>query len=152
MTTTDAFLRDTLHSTRIIALVGFSENPERPSNAVAHFLADCGYRVIPVNPGLAGKSFRGETVRGALSEIPPDLAVDMVDIFRRSEQVPEVVEQAMAALPHLRTVWMQLGIAHAGAAAAARKAGLAVIEDRCPKIEIRRLFGDLSPLKAPSQG
>lgn len=147
MTTTDTFLRDTLRSTRIIAVVGFSPDPARPSHYVAEYLRQQGYRVIPVNPGQAGKTFLGETVVARLSDIPADIHVDMVDIFRRSDAVPEVVDEAMAALPHLRTIWMQLGITHAAAAEKARDAGLAVVEDRCPKMEIPRLFAGASPLE-----
>ncbi|AMY70091.1 CoA-binding protein [Frigidibacter mobilis] len=147
MTTTDTFLRDTLRSTRVIAVVGFSPDPSRPSHYVAEFLRAQGYRVIPVNPGQAGKSFLGETVAARLADIPAEIEVDMVDIFRNAEAVPGVVEEAMAALPHLRTIWMQLGIAHEGAAEKARAAGLAVVEDRCPKMEIPRLFGRASPLE-----
>lgn len=146
MTTIDTFLRDTLQSTRVIAVVGFSPDPSRPSHYVAEYLRAQGYRVIPVNPGQAGKSFLGETVVARLADIPADAEVDMVDIFRNADAVPGVVEEAMAALPHLRTIWMQLGIAHEGAAETAREAGLAVVEDRCPKMEIPRLFGGASPL------
>jgi len=146
MTTTDTFLHDTLQSTKVIAVVGFSPDPSRPSHYVAEFLRAQGYRVIPVNPGQAGKTFLGETVVARLADIPPETEVDMVDIFRKSDAVPGVVEEAMAALPHLRTIWMQLGISHAEAAETARKAGLAVVEDRCPKMEIPRLFGGASPL------
>ncbi len=151
MTTTDTFLRDTLQSTRVIAVVGFSPDPARPSHSVARYLRQMGYRVIPVNPGQAGKTLLGETVVARLSDIPTDVPVDMVDIFRRSDAVPEVVDEAMAALPHLRTIWMQLGVAHAGAAEKARAAGLAVVEDRCPRIEIPRLFGGASPLEGVPQ-
>ncbi|MBC7139451.1 MAG: CoA-binding protein [Defluviimonas sp.] len=151
MTTTDSFLRDTLQSTRVIAVVGFSPDPARPSHSVARYLRQMGYRVIPVNPGQAGKTLLGETVVARLSDIPTDVPVDMVDIFRRSDAVPEVVDEAMAALPHLRTIWMQLGVAHAGAAEKARAAGLAVVEDRCPRIEIPRLFGGASPLEGVPQ-
>ncbi|MEI4486957.1 CoA-binding protein [Frigidibacter sp. MR17.14] len=152
MTSTDAFLRDTLHSTRVIAVVGFSPDPERPSHYVAEYLKAQGYRVIPVNPGQAGKVLLGETVHASLSEIPADIHVDMVDIFRRPEAVPEVVDEAIAALPHLRTIWMQLGISHPAAAAKARAAGLGVVENRCPRIEIPRLFGARSPLAPPVSG
>ncbi len=151
MTTTDTFLRDTLQSTRVIAVVGFSPDPARPSHSVARYLRQMGYRVIPVNPGQAGKTLLGETVVARLSDIPTDVPVDMVDIFRRSDAVPEVVDEAMAALPHLRTIWMQLGVAHAGAAEKARAAGLAVVENRCPRIEIPRLFGGASPLEGVPQ-
>lgn len=146
MTDTDTFLRDTLASTRVIAVVGFSPDPDRPSHGVARYLQRQGYRVIPVNPGQAGKTALGETVVARLSDIPEDVPVDMVDIFRKPEAVPAIVDEAIAHLPHLRTVWMQIGVAHEGAALTAREAGLAVVEDRCPMMEIPRLFAGASPL------
>ncbi|MBV7409271.1 CoA-binding protein [Maritimibacter sp. DP1N21-5] len=136
---TDDQIRDILARTRTIALVGYSARPERASHRVAAFLAANGYRVIPVNPGLAGQTALGETIVASLADIPEEAQVDMVDIFRRSEDVPPVVDDALAHLPHLKTVWMQLGIAHDGAAKAARDRGLDVVMDRCPAIEIPRL-------------
>lgn len=136
---TDDGLRGILNGSRVIALVGASANPDRPSHRVGWFLAQRGYRVIPVNPGLAGQSLFGETVVARLADIPADAAVDMVDIFRRSAEVGPVVEQALACLPALRTVWMQLGVVDEGAAARARARGVAVVMDRCPAIEIPRL-------------
>jgi predicted CoA-binding protein len=133
----DATIRDILRRTRVIALVGWSPRPERPSHRVAEFLAAQGYRVIPVNPGQAGTRVLGTTVRASLSEITEP--VDMVDIFRRSEEVPAVVDAALAALPGLRTVWMQLGVTSPEAAAKAVGRGLHVVQDRCPAIEIPRL-------------
>ena len=141
--TDDASLRRILTSTRVIAVVGVSANPVRPSYYVARYLGLKGFRVIPVNPGLAGQSLFGETVFGTLAEIPAEIPVDMVDIFRRSEAVPEIVEEALAWLPALRTVWMQIGVRHEGAAETARARGLEVVQDRCPKIEYQRLFGEL---------
>lgn len=135
--TEDDRLRRILTGTRTIAVVGWSPNPDRPSHRVAAFLAGRGCRVIPVNPGAAGQAALGTTVRASLADI--DERVDMVDVFRRSAEVPAVVEDALAHLPGLRVVWMQLGIAHADAAARARAAGLEVVEDRCPAIEIPRL-------------
>lgn len=146
MTDIDSFIRDTLAGTRVIAVAGFSADPDRPSHYVAAFLKAQGYRVIPVNPGLAGQSFLGETVRAHLAEIPAEIPVDMVDIFRRGDAIPGLVEEAITHLPKLRSIWMQLGLSHPEAAARARGAGLAVIENRCPKIEIPRLFGAGSPL------
>jgi predicted CoA-binding protein len=96
-----------------------------------------------VNPGLAGQELLGERVCASLSEIPPDIPVDMVDIFRRSEAVPGIVAEALAHLPALRTVWMQIGVENAEAAAAAEARGIDVIQNRCPKIEYQRLFGEL---------
>lgn len=138
MPATDEDLRRILTATKVIALVGWSPKPDRPSHRVAAFLHRRGYRVIAVNPGVAGQdSGLGGPVVARLADITEP--VDMVDIFRRSEDVPEVVEQALAALPGLKVVWMQLGIAHAGAAAVAQAAGVAVVQDRCPAIEIPRL-------------
>ncbi|GGL94186.1 CoA-binding protein [Pseudooceanicola nanhaiensis] len=137
----DAFLRDVLGRTRVIAVVGVSPNETRPSYYVARYLGLKGFRVIPVNPVHAGKVLLGETVRADLSEI--DAPVDMVDIFRRSEHVPEVVDEALEAFPELRTIWMQIGVEHAEAAEKARARGVDVIMNRCPKIEYQRLFGEL---------
>lgn len=123
---------------RVIAVVGLSPDPSRPSHGVARFLQAQGYRVIPVNPGHDGQTILGETVYARLADIPADAGVDMVDIFRRSEAVPEIVEEAIAALPDLRTIWMQIGVRHAEAAARAEAAGLTVVQDRCPKIEFPR--------------
>ena len=141
MTYDDSFLKSVLQRTRVIAVVGVSMNPVRPSYYVARYLGLKGYRVIPVNPGHAGKILFGETVRGALSEI--DVPVDMVDIFRRSEAVPPIVEAALDQFPDLKTIWMQIGVEHAEAAAMAQARGVDVIMNRCPKIEYQRLFGEL---------
>ena len=140
---TDAHLRRILTRTRVIAVVGVSANPVRPSYYVARYLGLKGFRVIPVNPGLEGQSLFGERVHGSLADIPADAAGDMVDIFRRSESVPEIVEEALAHLPSLRTVWMQIGVEHPEAAARAEAKGMDVIQNRCPKIEYQRLFGEL---------
>ena len=121
--------------TRTIAVVGLSPKPDRPSHGVARFLQARGYRVIPVNPGHAGESILGETTYAALSDIPKDADVDMVDIFRRSEAVPAIVDEALAELPALQTIWMQIGVMHAEAAEKARAAGKTVVQNRCPKIE-----------------
>lgn len=139
----DDFLKTVLRRTKVVAVVGLSLNPVRPSYYVARYLQLKGMRVIPVNPGHAGKSVFGETVYADLSDIPRHVPVDMVDIFRRSEHVPPIVEQALAHLPALKTVWMQIGVEHEGAAESARAAGCDVIMNRCPKIEYQRLFGEL---------
>lgn len=135
--TTDAQLRRILTSTLTIALVGWSPNPDRPSHRVAEFLVRKGYRVIPVNPGQAGTAALGETVRASLAEITEP--VDMVDIFRRSEDAGKVVDEAMATLSGVKTIWMQLGVEDHDAAARARTKGLDVVMNRCPAIEIPRL-------------
>lgn len=135
--TDDATIRRVLTETRTIALVGWSPKPDRPSHRVAAFLKAQGYRVIPVNPGQAGQIALGETVRASLAEI--DEAVDMVDIFRRSEEAGAVVDEALAVLLGLKAVWMQLGVVDAAAAARAEAAGVTAVMDRCPAIEIPRL-------------
>ena len=137
----DAALRTLLTSVKTIAIVGVSANPVRPSYFVARYLQLRGYRVIPVNPGLAGQSLFGEEVRATLSEVPDD--VDMVDIFRRSEAVPEIVDEALARWPALQVIWMQIGVRHEEAAERARARGVTVVQDRCPKIEYQRLFQEL---------
>jgi hypothetical protein len=134
---TDDSIARILRETKVIALVGWSPRPERPSHRVAAYLSARGYRVIPVNPGQAGAAALGETVRASLAEVTEP--VDMVDIFRRSEEVLPVVRDALAHLPGLRTVWMQLGVENAQAEALARAAGVAVVQNRCPAIEIPRL-------------
>jgi uncharacterized protein len=133
----DAILREILTTTRTIAVVGWSPKPDRPSHGVAAFLAAQGYRVIPVNPGQAGQSALGTTVRASLAEITEP--VDMVDIFRRSEEAGAVVDQALATFPDLKTVWMQLDVVDEAAAARAAAKGVRAIMNRCPAIEIPRL-------------
>lgn len=125
---------------RCIAVVGLSPNELRPAWGVARYLKSQGFRVIPVNPHHAGTQILGEDVYPDLASIPAAIPVDMVDIFRRAEAVPAIVEEAIEHLPALATIWMQLGIRHAAAAARARLRGLTVIEDRCPKIEFPRFM------------
>jgi len=143
MTYSDLLLKDILTRTKVVACVGMSPNPVRPSHFVGRYLSLRGYRVIPVNPGHAGKELFGEVVQPDLRAIPADARVDMVDIFRQSEAVPGIVEEALEVLPALRTIWMQIGVKHAGAAAVAEARGVTVIQNRCPKIEYQRLFGEL---------
>ena len=137
MTAEDDRIRRILTSVRTIALVGWSPDPDRPSHHVADFLVGRGYRVIPVNPGQAGKIVQGETVRASLAEIAEP--VDMVEIFRRSEEAGAVVDQALAAFAGLTAVWMQLGVIDAAAAARAEARGVQAVMNRCPAIEIPRL-------------
>lgn len=132
--TTDAEIRDILTSVKTIALVGWSPKPDRPSHGVAAFLKRRGYRVIPVNPGQAGQQALGETVVATLAEAGP---VDMVDIFRRSEEAGAVADEAVRL--GAKVVWMQLGVEDEAAAERARAAGVKVVMNRCPAIEIPRL-------------
>lgn len=124
-----------LSATRRIALLGASHKPERPSHEVMAFLLASGYRVYPVNPGLAGQQLLGCRVYPTLAAIP--VAIDMVDVFRQSQYLPAIVEEAIAC--GVKTLWTQLGVVDAQAAATAERAGLAVVMDRCPAIELPRL-------------
>lgn len=135
----DETIRRILTGTRTVAVVGWSPNPERPSHGVAAFLRGRGMRVIPVNPGQAGQIHAGEAIRAGLRDIPAADGVEMVDIFRRSDAVAGIVEDALAALPGLKVIWMQLGVRDDAAAARAEARGVIVVQDRCPKIEARRL-------------
>jgi uncharacterized protein len=137
--TDDATLRRILEQTTTIALVGASPKPERPSHGVMRFLQRQGYRVIPVNPGLEGQMLNGEHVYARLGDIPEAQAgeIDMVDIFRNSDAALEPTREAIAI--GAKTVWMQLGVINETAAAEAQQAGLDVVMDHCPAIEIPRL-------------
>ncbi len=141
MTYSDDHLRQILRRTKTVAVVGVSANPVRPSYYVARYLKLKGYAVTCVNPGLAGQELFGGTVYCDLASIPHD--IDMVDIFRRSDAVPGIVDEALARWPKLQTIWMQIGVEHAEAAAKAEARGVDVIQNRCPKIEYQRLFGEL---------
>lgn len=133
--TADADIARLLEETRTIALVGASDRPDRAAFEVMGMLLAHGYRVIPVNPQLAGQAIHGKTVVAQLADIAEP--IDMVDVFRRSEFVSGVVDEAIAV--GARAVWTQLGVVDPVAAARAEAAGLDVVMDRCPKIEIRRL-------------
>lgn len=146
MTTTpsDTLLRKILDETKVIAVVGVSTNPVRPSYYVMRYLQMRGYRVLPINPVAAGQTLFGEVILASIEDIPKDTHVDMLDIFRRSEFVPALVDEAIEHLgAHLKTIWMQIGVEHAQAAKCATDAGLQVIQNRCPKIEYQRLNGEL---------
>jgi predicted CoA-binding protein len=130
----DESIRELLATPRTIAVVGCSPNPARDSYRIAKLLQTKGHRVIPVNPGH--QEILSEPCYGSLKEIPE--RIDMVDIFRRSEHVGPIVDEAMEV--GAKSVWMQLGVIDDDAAAKAQEAGLMVVMDRCPAIEYRRLF------------
>lgn len=139
----DAHLTKILRRTRVIAIVGVSANPVRPSHYVGRYLGLKGFEVIPTNPGHVGEKLFGADVVSDLSAIANPERVDMVDIFRQSQHVPPIVDQALQLFPNLRTIWMQIGVSHPDAAAQARAQGVDVVMNRCPKIEYQRLFGEL---------
>jgi len=136
---TDDYLRGILRSVKTVAMVGASPHWNRPSYFVMKYLQSKGFRVIPVNPQVAGQEILGEKVYAALSALP--LPVDMVDVFRRSDAVGPIVEDAIKI--GAKVVWMQLGVRNDEAAARAEAAGLKVVMNRCPKIEYSRLCGEL---------
>lgn len=133
--TSDADIAQLLSETRTIAVIGASDRPDRPSWGVTKFLVDHGYRVFPVNPTITGEHLHGQYVWRELDQIGEPL--DMVDIFRRADGIDEAVDQTIAA--GAKSVWLQLGVISATAAARAEAAGLKVVMDRCPKIDIPRL-------------
>jgi predicted CoA-binding protein len=140
-TYSDAELRKVLGAVKTVAIVGISTNPARPSYFVGRYLGLKGYTVIPINPGHAGKTLFGKTIIDDLENVLQ--SVDMIDIFRKSEAVPEIVDQALEKFQNLKCIWMQIGVQHEAAAAKARARGVTVIMNRCPKIEYQRLFGEL---------
>jgi predicted CoA-binding protein len=131
---TDDEIRHVLTTTTRIAVVGASNKPDRPSYGVMRFLIDQGYDVTPVNPGLAGQAIQGQQVVATLADAAP---LDMVDLFRNSAEVEAPVAEAIRL--GAKTIWMQLGVVNEAAAGAARAAGLSVVMNRCPAIEIPRL-------------
>jgi predicted CoA-binding protein len=139
-------VRRILRESCTIAVVGLSPNPERPSHQVARYLQKAGYRIIPVNPGQS--EILGESCYPDLRSVP--VKIDVVDIFRRSEDVEPIVREAIAV--GAKVIWMQQGIVNETAARLAEEAGLSVIMDRCLKIELERLRGSLSRCPLPPSG
>jgi hypothetical protein len=138
----DAYIRGILDTVKTIAMVGISPKENRPSYFAFKYLLGRGYRMIPVNPGQAGKSILGEKVYAKLSDVPEP--VDMVDIFRASEHVLPIVQEALTLEPKPRVIWMQLSVRNDEAARLAEDAGLKVVMNRCPKIEYGRLSTEIS--------
>jgi predicted CoA-binding protein len=138
----DSYIRGILSTVKTIAMVGFSAKENRPSYFVFKYLLERGYRIMPVNPGQAGKEVLGQKVYAGLAEISEP--VDMVDIFRASEQVMPIVQEALTLRPKPQMIWMQLTIRNDAVAALAEAAGIKVVMNRCPKIEYGRLSSEIS--------
>ena len=138
----DSYIRGILNTVKTIAMVGFSPNENRPSYFAFKYLLERGYRMIPINPGHAGKEVLGQKIYGALSDVPEP--IDMVDIFRTSENVPPIVDEALTLSPKPQVIWMQLTVCNDEAAKRAEDAGLKVVMNRCPKIEYGRLSSEIS--------
>lgn len=140
-TYSDAYIRAILKKVKSIAMIGASTNPVRPSSFVAKYLVAKEYNLFPINPGSAGKQIAGATVYASLADLPEP--VDMIDIFRKPDALPGIVQEIMA-LPTLpKVVWLQLGIRDDEIASVLEKAGIEVVQNRCPKIEYARLSGEI---------
>lgn len=137
----DQLLRDILLRAKRFVCVGVSANPIRPSHFVARYLSRRGYRVTSVNPGIAGTALFGEPALATIGDV--DGPVDVLDIFRKPEAVPAIVEEGLRTLNGLSCVWLQIGIHSPEARRACAAVGVTFIENRCPKIEYQRLFGEL---------
>src|SRR5262249_34025438 len=138
----DGYIRGILNTVKTVAMVGVSANTSRPSYFAFKYLHERGYRMIPVNPGLAGQELLGRKVYAKLADIPEP--VDMVDIFRASRYAVGIVQEALALRPRLQVIWMQLGIRDDETAKLAEAAGLKVVMNRCPKIEYGRLSSEIA--------
>jgi len=138
----DSYIRGILNTVKTIAMVGVSPKDNRPSYFAFKYLLERGYHMIPVNPGQAGKEILGQKVYARLADIPEP--VDMVDIFRASQHVMPIVEEAVTLKPKPQVIWMQLTVRNDEAAKRAEDAGMKVVMDRCPKIEYGRLSSEIS--------
>jgi uncharacterized protein len=138
----DSYIRGILNTVKTIAMVGFSPKENRPSYFAFKYLLERGYRVIPVNPGQAGKEVLGQKIYAKLADIPEP--IDMVDIFRGSDYALPTVQEALALTPKPQVIWMQLTIRNDEAAKLAEDAGVKVVMNRCPKIEYGRLSSEIS--------
>lgn len=136
---TDRRLRELLTGARTIAVVGLSEKPDRDSHRIAVYLKSKGYRVVPVNPAV--QEVLGEVSYPSLREVPIDVRIDLVDVFRKSDAVRGIVEEALARRPLPRAVWLQLGVVDDASGAKVRASGVAFYQDLCIMVEHRRLFG-----------
>ena len=143
-TYSDDYIKSILRSSKVIAMVGASGNDMRPSYFAMKYLLDKGFKVIPINPGMVGKTILDQQVYASLKDVPAP--VDIVDIFRAADAAPGIVREALDEKDRLgiKTIWMQLGVISEKAATLASEAGLNVVMDRCPKIEYGRLSGEIS--------
>lgn len=137
----NSYISDILSTVKTVAIVGASANEVRPSFFVTKYMIDKGYSVFPINPGHAGKEICGRMTYARLADVP--VPVDMVDIFRASESVPPIVDEALALEPLPKVIWMQLAVVNEDAARKAEAAGVKVVMNRCPKIEYARLAGEI---------
>jgi uncharacterized protein len=138
----DSYIRGILNTVKTIAMVGVSANTSRPSYFAFKYLLERRFRMIPVNPGLAGQELLGQKVYARLAEIPEP--IDMVDIFRASQYALAIVQEAIALTPRPQVVWMQLGVRNDDAAKLAEEYGIKVVMNRCPKIEYGRLSSEIA--------
>jgi predicted CoA-binding protein len=138
----DSYIRGILNTVKTIAMVGVSANTSRPSYFAFKYLLERRYRMIPVNPGLAGQELLGQKVHARLADIPEP--VDMVDIFRASQYSLAIVQEAIALTPRPQVIWMQLSVRNDEAARLAEEHGLKVVMNRCPKIEYGRLSSEIA--------
>jgi len=138
----DSYIRGILNTVKTIAMVGASAKESRPSYFAFKYLLERGYKMIPVNPGLAGQDLLGQKIYARLADIP--VPVDMVDIFRASKYALPIVEEALALNPRPQVIWMQLGVRNDEAAALAEQNGMKVVMNRCPKIEYGRLSSEIA--------
>jgi predicted CoA-binding protein len=133
----DERIRGILDSVKTVAVVGASHGDDKPSMFVVKYLSDRGYQVFPINPGRAGKQVANVHAYARLKDVPKP--IDMIDVFRRSDRVGEILDEALELSPRPKVFWMQLGVRNDEVAARAEAAGMTVIMDRCPKIEYGRL-------------
>jgi uncharacterized protein len=138
----DDYIHGILSGVKAVALVGVSTNPARASNFVLRYLLQKNYRAYAVNPLYAGETVAGQTIHASLADVPEP--IDMVEIFRRADAVPAVVDEVLALEPRPKVIWMQLGVRHEEAAAKAEAAGLDVVMNRCAKIEYGRMSGEIA--------
>jgi len=138
----DSYIRGILNTVKNIAVVGASPGDNRPSMFVVKYLTERGYRVFPINPGRGGQKIGGEKAYARLADVPEK--IDMVDVFRSSESVPPILDEALALSRRPDVFWMQQGVRNDAAAAKAEAAGMKVVMDRCPKIEYGRLSGEIN--------